>query len=73
MSLTDAAEAVATGWAQRHKLSGASWGLIPPTYLFIYAPRNVEDWAVWKELMRAGVSFVCGQKVEYEKREMKSS
>lgn len=64
LSFADAAEAVTKGWAQRHKLSGVSWGVIPPTYLFVYAPRNDEDLVVWKALMRAGVSFVCGQKVQ---------
>lgn len=65
LSLADAAEAVAKGWAQRHKLSGASWGVIPPTYLFVYAPRSREDFAVWRALMSAGVAFVCGRKVEH--------
>lgn len=64
LSLADATEAVTKGWAQRHKLSGVSWGVIPPTYLFVFAPRDTEDWEVWKALIRAGVSFVCGKEVE---------
>lgn len=48
----DAAEAAATGWAQQHKVSGAS----------IYAPRNVEDWAVQTELLRDEIKNLNSRK-----------
>lgn len=58
LSLGDAARAVETGWAERHRLSGAFPGeVLPWGYVMIYAPRDEAEFAVWKEFVLAAVRF----------------
>lgn len=58
LSLADSAEVIESGWGQRHRLSGAvlTWG-----YTLVYAPRDEQDFAVWKEIMAATVRFACAE------------
>jgi hypothetical protein len=60
LSLADAEEVLAKGWGRRHKLSGVA-GKIPYTYLLIYAPRDEEEFEVWKGVVTAGCRFVVGR------------
>lgn len=57
LSMADAEEVVRKGWAERHRLSGL--GPLPWSYMLIYAPRNDEEFEVWKGIMKAGLRFVC--------------
>lgn len=57
LSMADAEEVVRKGWAERHRLSGVAY--MPWSYVLIYAPRDEAEFEVWKEIMRAGVKFVC--------------
>lgn len=57
LSMADAEEVVRKGWAERHRLSGVG-SFLPWSYVLIYAPRDEEEFGVWKEIMKAGVRFV---------------
>lgn len=57
LSLKDAEEAVRKGWAERHRLSGAT-ALWPVTYVLLYAPRDEGEYEVWKRIVVAAVRFV---------------
>ena len=48
-------EAVAAGWAEPHRV--ASRGLIPPTAVMLYAPRDVAELEVIEALVRASRAF----------------
>jgi hypothetical protein len=48
-------EAVAAGWAEPHPV--ALQGLIPPTAVMIYAPRDTEELDVIERLIRASHAF----------------
>jgi hypothetical protein len=52
------AEAVATGWAEPHPV--ALRGLIPPTAVMLYAPRDEAELAVIERLVRASHAFARG-------------
>lgn len=54
LSLADSAKAIEQGWGERHRLSG---GLLTWGYTLIYAPRNEEELAVWKEIVASAVKF----------------
>lgn len=54
LSLADAEDAVRKGWAERHPLSGV---ILPWTYVMIYAPRDEEEFAVWKRFIKASLGF----------------
>ncbi|KAK6820765.1 hypothetical protein PG987_015165 [Apiospora arundinis] len=59
-SLTDAARLIELGWAERHPLTGIKTRVgMPWSYIFIYAPRNDEEFAVWKSIVMAAVHFVA--------------
>ncbi|KAI1848279.1 hypothetical protein JX266_005992 [Neoarthrinium moseri] len=57
LSLWDASRAIELGWAERHKLSGAVGGAIPWGYVFIYAPRNEDEFDSWKSFILAAARF----------------
>ncbi|KAK8122171.1 hypothetical protein PG984_010841 [Apiospora sp. TS-2023a] len=59
-SLTDAARLIELGWAERHPLTGieTKFGM-PWSYVLIYAPRNGEELAIWKNIIMAAVHFVA--------------
>ncbi|KAI0126911.1 hypothetical protein BJ170DRAFT_423522 [Xylariales sp. AK1849] len=57
LSLTDSAKVIESGWAERHKLSGAIVGGVPITYVLVYAPRNNEEYMIWKAIVRAAARF----------------
>ncbi|KAL2017718.1 hypothetical protein VTK56DRAFT_1743 [Thermocarpiscus australiensis] len=59
LSLADAEVAVREGWAERHPLSGV-W--LPWSYVMVYAPRDDEEYEIWKRLVLAGCRFVTGGK-----------
>ena len=48
----DAETVLRSGWGCRHPASGVPGGL-PWTYVFLYAPRNLEEWEIWKSLVLA--------------------
>lgn len=58
VSMADAAELVAKGWAERHRLSGVL-GLMPWSYVIVYAPRDEAEFEIWRAVVAAGVRFVC--------------
>lgn len=51
-------EAVAAGWAEPHPV--ALRGLIPPTAVMLYAPRDEAELAVMDGLVRASYEFARG-------------
>ncbi|KAI1138215.1 hypothetical protein F5Y05DRAFT_419067 [Hypoxylon sp. FL0543] len=61
LSPTDAAAAIAAGWARRHALSGVGGrrAMVPWGYVLLYAPRDEGEWAVWRELVLAGARYVA--------------
>jgi hypothetical protein len=65
LSPGDAEEVIGKGWGQRHGLSGV---MLPWTYIFVYAPRDREEWEVWKEIVLASCAFhlsnVAGERKE---------
>ncbi|KAL7815997.1 hypothetical protein V8C44DRAFT_323638 [Trichoderma aethiopicum] len=56
LSLSDAEEAMAKGWAEFHPLSGVM-GFIPLSYVMVYAPRDEEEFGVWERFVDAAVAF----------------
>jgi hypothetical protein len=56
-----ATEAVETGWAEVHPV--ARMGLIPPTAVMIYAPRDDGEREVVASLVRASHAFASGEPV----------
>ncbi|RFU76403.1 hypothetical protein TARUN_5845 [Trichoderma arundinaceum] len=56
LSLADAEEAMAKGWAELHPLSGVM-GWIPLSYVMIYAPRDEEEFGIWTKFVDAAVAF----------------
>lgn len=56
LSLADAEDAVRKGWAERHPLSGV---VFPWTYVMVYAPRDEEEFAVWKRFIKASLGFIA--------------
>ena len=67
LSPRDAALVIERGWGQRHPLSGVR-GMLPWTYVLVYAPRDQYELGVWKKLVLASCSFLVsvtgGQVVE---------
>ncbi|OTA68522.1 hypothetical protein K449DRAFT_386816 [Hypoxylon sp. EC38] len=61
LSPVDAAAAIEAGWAQRHPLSGFGGGraVMPWGYVMVYAPRDEEEWGVWRELVLAGARYAA--------------
>ncbi|TFA98974.1 hypothetical protein CCMA1212_009115 [Trichoderma ghanense] len=60
LSLSDAEEAIAKGWAELHPLSGVM-GLIPLPYVMVYAPRDEEEFGVWTRFVDAAVAFTTAE------------
>ncbi|KAL6856553.1 hypothetical protein J3F83DRAFT_751965 [Trichoderma novae-zelandiae] len=60
LSLSDAEEAMAKGWAELHPLSGVM-GLIPLPYVMVYAPRDEEEFGVWTRFVDASVAFTTAE------------
>lgn len=67
LSPRDAALTLERGWGQRHPLSGVG-GILPWTYVLVYAPRDKWEVEIWKRLVLASCSFIVsaveGQVVE---------
>ncbi|KAL2161526.1 hypothetical protein VTH06DRAFT_8088 [Thermothelomyces fergusii] len=61
LSLVDAAEAIAKGWGERHRLSGVT-RMLPWGYTLLYAPRNDDEFEVWTRIVVAACRFVTGGK-----------
>ncbi|KAI1414938.1 hypothetical protein F5Y13DRAFT_10578 [Hypoxylon sp. FL1857] len=61
LSPVDAAAAIEAGWARRHGLSGVGGkrAMVPWGYVLVYAPRNEEEWGVWREIVMAGARYVA--------------
>ncbi|KAI1209690.1 uncharacterized protein F4807DRAFT_86818 [Annulohypoxylon truncatum] len=69
LSPVDAATLISKGWAERHGMSGvggAAWAMAPWGYVLIYAPRDEDEFEVWKEVLLAGARYIShglGKKV----------
>ncbi|KAI1134850.1 hypothetical protein F5Y05DRAFT_192833 [Hypoxylon sp. FL0543] len=63
LSLVDAAAAIESGWAERHRMSGvgpmAPWG-----FVLIYAPRDDEELDLWKKVVVASARYVLGDETK---------
>lgn len=62
LSLADQKRTIELGWGRRHRLSGG--GMLPWNYTFIYAPRDEDEMAVWKEIVSAAAKFCCAGMAE---------
>ncbi|KAI8963679.1 hypothetical protein F5Y11DRAFT_141224 [Daldinia sp. FL1419] len=60
LSPADAKAAIEAGWAERHRLAGVfgSRAMVPWGYVLVYAPRDEEEFAVYRELVLAGARYV---------------
>jgi hypothetical protein len=54
ISLEDQKRAIELGWSRRHRLSG---GMLPWNYTLVYAPRNDEEFEIWKIFVDAGAKY----------------
>lgn len=56
LSLVDSKEVIEKGWGQRHRLSGTllGWG-----YTLMYAPRNDDEFELWKGVVTAAAGYAC--------------
>lgn len=61
LSGPDAKEVVEKGWGERFPLS--AMGMCHPSFIMVYAPRNMADVDVIEEIVSAGVQFLTGVKV----------
>ncbi|KAI1206621.1 uncharacterized protein F4807DRAFT_227720 [Annulohypoxylon truncatum] len=59
LSLVDAAAAIDSGWAERHRMSGVG-NLIPWGFVMIYAPRDDYELEIWKEFIVASARYALG-------------
>ncbi|KIJ28162.1 hypothetical protein M422DRAFT_37407 [Sphaerobolus stellatus SS14] len=62
LSPADSMEVIRKGWGTRHRLSGKLE--MPVSYTLVYAPQNEEELEVVRRILRAGVEYVTGCKVE---------
>ncbi|KAI2778770.1 hypothetical protein F4815DRAFT_231759 [Daldinia loculata] len=63
LSLADAATAIERGWSERHRMSGIA-SIMPWSFVMIYAPRDDEEFRIWKEFMMASARYVLGGEKE---------
>lgn len=56
LSFADAAEVIAKGWGERHRLSGTEW--IHLGYTMVYVPRSVEEVETFIRIFQAGVDYM---------------
>lgn len=61
LSLADSKDVIEKGWGQRHRLSG---GLLGWGYTLIYAPRNDEEFDIWKKIVAGAASYCCADIAE---------
>lgn len=52
--------AVKSGFAQRSVVAGKPFNLLPSNYMFIYAPRTLEEVQLVMQLVRASVGYLAG-------------
>ncbi|KAI1444976.1 hypothetical protein ABKA04_000020 [Annulohypoxylon sp. FPYF3050] len=69
LSLVDAAAAIESGWAERHRMSGA---LIPWGFVMIYAPRDDEELEIWKEFIVTSARYALSGKEDVKMPSPKS-
>lgn len=55
LSLADQKDVIEKGWGQRHRLSGTA--VLSWNYTFIYAPRDDEEFEVWKDFVCSAAKF----------------
>lgn len=60
LSPADARMVVERGWGERFPVT---W-LAPPSWVMVYAPRDEDEVGVVREIVRAGVCFAAGRKLE---------
>ena len=60
LSLADAEAAARQGWARRHRLSGL-YHVLPLSYVLIYAPRDEEEFVLWKRFIAAAIGFTTAE------------
>ncbi|KAK2616413.1 hypothetical protein QQS21_000655 [Conoideocrella luteorostrata] len=58
LSLEDSRSVIERGWGQRHRLSGRwlGWG-----YTLVYAPRNQDEFELWKNVTCAAARYCCAE------------
>lgn len=61
LSQPDAKLAVEKGWGERFPLS--SLGMLHPSWIMLYAPRNMNEEEVIEEIVRAGIAYLTGEKI----------
>ncbi|OTB04793.1 hypothetical protein M426DRAFT_147736 [Hypoxylon sp. CI-4A] len=59
LSLVDAAAAIESGWAERHRMSGVR-NFMPWGFVMIYALRDEEEFRTWEEFMIASARYASG-------------
>jgi hypothetical protein len=59
LSCADAKEVISNGWGERHRLAGTYLNL---GYVFVYAPRDLEEVEVMGKMLKAGIAFMSGGK-----------
>ena len=57
LSWKDAKSVIDLGWGERHPLGGSP-GMLPMAYTLVYAPRDDEEFRVWKGILKASVDFM---------------
>lgn len=57
LSLEDSKIVIENKWGQRHRLSGG--GILPWNYTLVYAPRNEEEFGVWKGIVESAYLYCC--------------
>ncbi|KAI1806588.1 hypothetical protein F4811DRAFT_135938 [Daldinia bambusicola] len=60
VSPADAKTVIEGGWGERHRLAGVfgTRGMVAWGYVMVYAPRDEEEFAVFKEIILAGARYV---------------
>ena len=58
LSPSDAKQAIDKGWGERHGLAGMA--KLPPTYTFVYSPRDSLEVSVASEMINAAISHMTG-------------
>lgn len=71
LALSDRGIVIERGWGERHQLSGSA-GLhalpvppnakLPKEYIWIYAPRDLQELAVVEKIIVAGIKYMTGSK-----------
>ena len=61
LSPPDAKAVVGKGWGERFPLS--AMGLTHPSFIFVYAPRSMEEVDVVEDIVKAAIAYLTGKSV----------